>query len=404
MRNNVTVIGATALSLMLMVSHATADKRLVGGIIGFGIGVAVGKAISDQNSNNQNRQSKSRGSQQRQVRPPTQQEIERAAALERQRENVRDIQRRLNALNFDAGTPDGALGPRSRRAISSFQASIGRPVTGTLTPEETSILFARTNPGSAPIEASTPGQLSPHGFAGTSPLVEQQARPDLPDLVDIGLVPPESSVATQRGVSAVYTTGSFDEGDTPAVAILGMQPLDDLRDTRVILQEAGFDNCEQQGHLLTCAQSANGMDDRLMIGFANENGQDKVHTLARRLTFATPVARADVISQLAGSYAAILDAPDMVIAASPACSSFARNMRESGFSELLDWAKSGEPANGPTSALAAKCDYHYSLDLPAGGDIGSISITLFNGGPIMHALTEGTLGSQNTRTGPQIRF
>src|SRR5690606_2958839 len=104
------------------------------------------------------------------------------------------------------------------------------------------------------------------------------------------------------------------------------------------------------------------------------------------------------------SYSPILEAPDMVVAASQDCVSFARNIREGGFADLLDWAEAGEPANGPISALAAKCDYHYSLDIPREGEIDSISITLFNGGPIIYSLTEGTLGSHNTRAGPQIRF
>jgi hypothetical protein len=41
-------------------------------------------------------------------------------------------QRRLAALGFDPGPADGAMGPRTRRALSAFQAAEGLPSTGTL--------------------------------------------------------------------------------------------------------------------------------------------------------------------------------------------------------------------------------------------------------------------------------
>lgn len=43
-----------------------------------------------------------------------------------------EAQERLNALGYDVGTPDGAIGPRSARALRSFQKDNGIPVTGRL--------------------------------------------------------------------------------------------------------------------------------------------------------------------------------------------------------------------------------------------------------------------------------
>jgi lytic murein transglycosylase len=42
----------------------------------------------------------------------------------------RELQERLAARGFDVGTPDGAIGPRTRRAIATFQASAGLTVDG----------------------------------------------------------------------------------------------------------------------------------------------------------------------------------------------------------------------------------------------------------------------------------
>src|SRR5690606_4846607 len=45
-------------------------------------------------------------------------------------ETARLVQIRLNALGYDAGPPDGAIGPRTRRAIAAFQADRGLPADG----------------------------------------------------------------------------------------------------------------------------------------------------------------------------------------------------------------------------------------------------------------------------------
>src|SRR5690606_13569738 len=126
-----------------------------------------------------------------------------------------------------------------------------------------------------PIEASAPAQLAP--LEQIAPA--QQARPELPDLTDIGLVPPEpTGNMSERGVSAAYAGGSLEREQLLDLAVLGIQPLDDLREARALLDEAGFDNCEQKGGLLTCTQNAEGLSDSLKIGFVNEGGKDKIHT------------------------------------------------------------------------------------------------------------------------------
>ncbi len=48
------------------------------------------------------------------------------------REATRNIQTALNYFGFDAGVVDGLAGPKTRKAISSYQAFRGQPVTGVL--------------------------------------------------------------------------------------------------------------------------------------------------------------------------------------------------------------------------------------------------------------------------------
>ncbi|PTX53470.1 putative peptidoglycan binding protein [Gemmobacter caeni] len=57
-----------------------------------------------------------------------------------QREQNREVQTALNHFGYPVGTPDGSLGPKSRSAISSYQATLGYPPTGQLTDYERTLL------------------------------------------------------------------------------------------------------------------------------------------------------------------------------------------------------------------------------------------------------------------------
>ena len=57
----------------------------------------------------------------------------------------REIQASLNYFGFDAGAVDGQIGRRSRGAISSYQAYLGYPATGALSPFEQDLLVGSYN-------------------------------------------------------------------------------------------------------------------------------------------------------------------------------------------------------------------------------------------------------------------
>ena len=61
------------------------------------------------------------------------------------RVQVKDVQRRLNTLGHDAGTPDGLAGPATRSAVMAFQRSLGNPANGTLNSTEMATLMQRSN-------------------------------------------------------------------------------------------------------------------------------------------------------------------------------------------------------------------------------------------------------------------
>jgi hypothetical protein len=62
------------------------------------------------------------------------------------------VQKRLNEIGFDVGTPDGKFGSRTKYAIEAFQSSHGQPMTGRLSQSDLDLLFS----DQAAVRASAP--------------------------------------------------------------------------------------------------------------------------------------------------------------------------------------------------------------------------------------------------------
>lgn len=160
---------------------ARANDGLVGGIIG-GI---IGGAIVNETTKNRN------------AAP------QRTVVANPAREANREVQVALNHFGFDAGTPDGALGPRSRSAISQYQAVLGYPPTGQLTDFERSHLVSSYHRAVAggPLTMQQAAQnpmgmrgllvawrdeamgIAPQAGAGVMAAAPEPAQPTLPALV-----------------------------------------------------------------------------------------------------------------------------------------------------------------------------------------------------------------------------
>ncbi|WP_417272700.1 peptidoglycan-binding domain-containing protein [Celeribacter halophilus] len=83
----------------------------------------------------------------------------------------KEIQASLNYFGFNAGTVDGQLGQKTRNAVSSYQAYLGYPVTGKLTPFEQELLissYTRAQAGGAQT-----AQLAAANPEGTRGLLKQ---------------------------------------------------------------------------------------------------------------------------------------------------------------------------------------------------------------------------------------
>lgn len=124
---SITLVAALAVTPVATVTPAHADGRdaLAGALIGGIVGHAMGRQQERQK-------------QQQRVYVAPRKAAPTISSAERERN--REVQTALNHFGFPAGTPDGALGPRSRSAISSYQATLGYAPTGQLSEYERTIL------------------------------------------------------------------------------------------------------------------------------------------------------------------------------------------------------------------------------------------------------------------------
>jgi peptidoglycan hydrolase-like protein with peptidoglycan-binding domain len=120
------LMASVALSPLSPISTpARADgKDFIAGAI---IGGIIGSAVT--NENNKKKSTKS-----------TKAKAAKPSVSAEQREANKETQTALNYFGYNVGTPDGAIGPKSRAAISEYQAFLGYPATGELTEHERTIL------------------------------------------------------------------------------------------------------------------------------------------------------------------------------------------------------------------------------------------------------------------------
>lgn len=105
-----------AAALALGQAQPVRADAFVGGLLGGFIGSAIGSQVS-------------------RPRAPT------TTVTNVTRQQNREVQSALNAFGYDVGVVDGSLGPRSRAAISAYQAYMGFPATGQLTDFERQTLL-----------------------------------------------------------------------------------------------------------------------------------------------------------------------------------------------------------------------------------------------------------------------
>lgn len=121
-------IATTSLIVAMAVGRAAPVYADNSGIVGGIIGGIIGGAIVNEANKTKRRTTSTRSS------------TKSSGISSAQREANREVQVALNEFGYSVGAPDGALGPRSRGAISEYQVLLGYPPTGQLTEYERTLL------------------------------------------------------------------------------------------------------------------------------------------------------------------------------------------------------------------------------------------------------------------------
>jgi peptidoglycan hydrolase-like protein with peptidoglycan-binding domain len=119
------LLASVALSPLSPISTpARADGKdfIAGAIIG---GIIGGAVVNENNKKKSTKSSKAKAT---------------PSMSAEQREANKEVQTALNYFGYNVGTADGALGKKSRAAISEYQAFLGYPATGELSEHERTIL------------------------------------------------------------------------------------------------------------------------------------------------------------------------------------------------------------------------------------------------------------------------
>lgn len=131
-----------------------------------------------------------------------------------QREQNREVQTALNQFGYNVGTPDGSIGPKSRAAISQYQATLGYPPTGQLTDYERTILvtaYHRAVAGGPQV-----GQVAATHPMGMKGLLLVQ-RDEMAGLPTVAAVAP-AAVAATAGAAALPALVAEPAPAAPAAA------------------------------------------------------------------------------------------------------------------------------------------------------------------------------------------
>jgi len=390
------------LALPVSSAQAGGGDFLVGVVVG-----AVGKTIVDdirkKNRNHSTRAPSSRPS-------AAQRERNAAAAAERQaqRDHIRDVQTRLNALYFDAGTPDGVSGRNTRRAISAFQTAIGVPATGTLTDQQYQHLVTATTAQQPDMAA--PMQPLPQLVPNTNLANGPDLNGGVP-LMDTSLPEPSplptlnleqggvaAQLATTDGVEQV--SSDIDGAVSPEFAVFGIRTQESGAEVGAKLAGNGFSDCETSPTFVTCTNSSDATVDTISVGLTTNGQQSTVHTVSRTIEFSSAVPRSAIVSKMAQAYPTLASDPSGLVLSSANCAQVAQSFHSNSFAELKSWMASGGPATGRVALLAAQCNYAYSMTMPDGDAVQSIDVTFFSGRPILQALSDG--GPVASADSPQV--
>ena len=188
-----------------MTAPAKADGRdVVAGLI---IGGIIGSAVTNENNKKKKKvySTGKKKTKSTKAKAPSMSSEQRAANIE--------VQNALNHFGWTVGGADGSLGPKSRSAITEYQACMGYPATGELADHQRSVLVTalhRSEAGGSAIAEIVSGSV--HGMRGV--LIAQEAEMTAGTSMAAGAITPD----------ALPQPGSVAAAAAAAIPVLLPQP------------------------------------------------------------------------------------------------------------------------------------------------------------------------------------
>lgn len=436
--------GKFAIALCLATSLTTvpvlAQQRLMEGILGIGGAIM----LNEMAKSNQ---------RQRPTQRATRVDPAAARMAAEQREQTSLVQSRLNALGFDAGVPDGVSGPKTRRAISTFQLSIGATPTGALSAEQIAVLYqqsagfgagspppgqfpglATAAPGpapaafpslgapaaAAPMQSSAFPALGAPGAAapppGQFPAIATPAAPQgvaafptlaAPTTTAAPVAPLLAGSATAERAKPVATNLATEMALTPYAdlasqpQILGVALGASPEDFAAMLEENGFGNCVAGLQSQQCVRQTDTLTDTLK-GWTSSEG---IWAVARLIQFTDPVPADFVREQFGQTYPELMETAGGLISSGESCAIVGTAVPQ--LASVLDQRNDGDGTLDMPSdlmSLATSCPVAYSLAFNEGnGLVAAVQVLMFDGTNVIRQHLAST-SARRDQIGADLKF
>ncbi|MFS8181745.1 peptidoglycan-binding domain-containing protein [Pseudovibrio denitrificans] len=394
MRKTTKLTSALCLSLAISATSARAGSEDF--IFGLGAGIIGSAIVNGAKKNNAN-----------QAQP-----AQRKATRKRSNYSAetQDVQARLNMLGFDAGTPDGVSGRRTRNAIRQFQISIGAPASGKLNNSQIAKLYELTSPQqaapAAPVAATVPAPVvntvvvpvataapAQGGSLAPTPVASAVPTPGLPTrLVNITVPAAASNVTNNTQIIAVTANApaknetkvaatsskrmALDPANLPAIHGLTVERFE--HDVKGLLEKVGYKDCVVEETKTVCLLEKDSLTETVSVLTQDE----KIYGLQREVSFKNPAPRAAIMGKLLEAYPVLSHYENMTASGDKTCRITYLNNSGELLKEAL--AKPAQPE--ALRQLSDNCTDYHSLEVFGEDTVSGLRLVFYSSQPIKDAI------------------
>ncbi len=352
----------SALCLSLAISATTARAGSEDFIFGLGAGI-IGSAIVN-------------GAKQNSAQPQRRTTTRRSNFSS----ETQDIQMRLNMLGFDAGTPDGVSGRRTRQAIRHFQISIGAYASGKLDNRQIARLYELTTPQQPVATVTTPVMAAPVVAAPVvaAPVVVAPVATAAPTQ-QINITMPAVAAAPAASAPEAPTEPerlALDPANLPAIHGLTVERFE--HDVLGLLKKVGYQNCAVDATKTVCTLEKDSLSETISVLTQDEN----IYGLQREVSFKNPAPRAAIMGKLLNAYPTLSHFENMTASDDKTC----RITYLGNSGELLKDALATPAYAEALRQLADNCTDYHSLEVFGEDTVSGLRFVFYSSQPIKDAI------------------